>query len=79
MYKKKQKQLNYAMIICQVIANNQIQDNVRMSAGLALKNSLAKSRTFGGILADQRSKHVIKSNVKSTEIITKLFYINATL
>lgn len=73
------KQLNYAMIICQVIANNQIQDNVRMSAGLALKNSLTKSRAFGGILADQRSKHAIKSNVKPTEIIIKALYIKITL
>lgn len=67
------------MIMCQVIANNQIQDNVRMSAGLVLKNSLTKSRAFGGILADQRSNHVIKSNVKPTEIIIKALYIKITL
>ncbi|OAD08852.1 hypothetical protein MUCCIDRAFT_76269 [Mucor lusitanicus CBS 277.49] len=49
--------------MCRIIANQQLLDSVRMSAGLALKNSLAKSQSCIGILADQRTKHVIKTNV----------------
>ncbi|GAN10385.1 karyopherin Kap95 [Mucor ambiguus] len=56
-------QSNYAVMICHIIANQQLQDSVRMSAGLALKNSLAKSHSCIGILADQQTKHVIKTNI----------------
>ncbi|KAF7725991.1 karyopherin beta [Apophysomyces ossiformis] len=32
---------NYALLLCQQLANEQADDNIRMAAGLALKNSMA--------------------------------------
>ncbi|CAO0794425.1 unnamed protein product [Mucor circinelloides] len=61
--RQKTMQSNYAINTCHIIANQQLQDSVRMSAGLALKNSLAKSQSCIGILADQRTKHVLKSSI----------------
>ncbi|CEP08957.1 hypothetical protein [Parasitella parasitica] len=59
---KRHQRENYA-------TNNQLQDHIRISAGLALKNSLSRFRTIGGILADKRSKQLIKSNILSLAAI----------
>lgn len=48
-----------------MLASEEIQDSVRMSAGLALKNSLTEKTHYGGwLFTDQLVRNEIKSHVK---------------
>ncbi|CAO3612369.1 unnamed protein product [Mucor hiemalis] len=58
----------YAKYMCSILANEEFDDHIRLSAGLALKNSLG-SQQFGWLYTDQRSR---------TEIKTKILYLLRT-
>lgn len=53
----------YAKYMCGILANEEFDDHIRLSAGLTLKNSLASQQQFGWLYTDQRSKTEIKSKI----------------
>lgn len=55
--------------MCGILANEEFDDHIRLSAGLTLKNSLASQQQFGWLYTDQRSKTEIKSKVRTLLIM----------
>lgn len=55
--------------MCGILANEEFDDHIRLSAGLTLKNSLASQQQFGWLYTDQQSKTEIKSKVGHTTLL----------